>query len=76
MVLSEGPPTLFVTDDGTESSFRGTYVEVERPTRIVKTRLFEGWPDGSVVSADLPEANGATKLTMKLGAMFCVDVRH
>jgi uncharacterized protein YndB with AHSA1/START domain len=44
---------VFVTEDGTECSFRGTYLEIERPTRIVDTWLFEGlaaepsWvPDG------------------------------
>jgi uncharacterized protein YndB with AHSA1/START domain len=36
---------VFVTDDGTECSFRGTYLEVEPPTRVVETWLFEGWPD-------------------------------
>ena len=36
---------VFVTDDGTECSFRGTYLEVEPPTRTVETWLFEGWPD-------------------------------
>jgi uncharacterized protein YndB with AHSA1/START domain len=34
-----------VTPDGTECSFRGTYLEVEAPTRTVATWLFEGWPD-------------------------------
>src|SRR6185437_13032369 len=28
---------VFVTGDGTECSFRGTYLEVERPTRIADT---------------------------------------
>ena len=58
---------VFVTDDGTECSFRGTYLEIERPTRTVETWLFEGWPDAEAVeSVDLQEANGVTKLTMKL----------
>jgi uncharacterized protein YndB with AHSA1/START domain len=35
---------VFVTDDGTECSFRGTFLEVERPTRTVQTWLFDGWP--------------------------------
>jgi uncharacterized protein YndB with AHSA1/START domain len=35
---------VFVTEDGTECSFRGTYLEIERPSRIVETWLFEGWP--------------------------------
>ena len=58
---------VFVTEDGTECSFRGTYLEVEPPTRTVQTWLFEGWPDANAVeSVDLHEADGVTKLTMKL----------
>jgi uncharacterized protein YndB with AHSA1/START domain len=58
---------VFVTEDGTECSFRGTYLEVEAPTRIVETWLFEGWPDADAVeSVDLHEAHGVTTLTMKL----------
>ena len=58
---------VFVTEDGTECSFRGTYLEVEPPTRTVATWLFEGWPDADAVeSVDLQETDGVTKLTMKL----------
>jgi uncharacterized protein YndB with AHSA1/START domain len=58
---------VFVTEDGTECSFRGTYLQVEPPTRIVETWLFEGWPDADAVeSVDLHEAHGVTTLTMKL----------
>ena len=58
---------VMVTDDGTECSFRGTYLEVEPPTRTVQTRLFEGWPDAHAVeSTDLHETDGRTKLTNKL----------
>ncbi len=58
---------VFVTDDGTECSFRGTYSEVEPPTRTVATWLFEGWPDADAVeSVDLHEAHGVTTLTMRL----------
>ena len=58
---------VFVTDDGTEMVFRGTYLEVEPPTRIVETWLFEGWPDADAVeSVDLREAHGVTKMTTKL----------
>ena len=58
---------VFVTDDGTECSFRGTYLEVEPPTRTVETWLFEGWPDADAVeSMDLHETDGVTKLTNKL----------
>ena len=53
--------------DGTECSFRGTYLEIEPPTRIVETWLFEGWPDVEAVeTVDLNETDGVTKLTHKL----------
>ena len=58
---------VMVTDDGTECSFRGTYLEVDPPTRTVETWLFDGWPDAEAVeSMDLREANGVTTLTWKL----------
>ncbi len=58
---------VFVTGDGTECSFRGTYLEVEPPTRTVETWLFEGWPDAHAVeSMDLHETDGVTKLTNRL----------
>ena len=58
---------VFVTDDGIECSFRGTYLEVEPPTRTVETWLFDGWPDAEAVETmDLQEANGVTKLTYRL----------
>ena len=57
----------FVTEDGTECSFRGTYSEVEPPTRTVATWLFERWPDAHAVeTVELHEAEGVTTLTMKL----------
>jgi uncharacterized protein YndB with AHSA1/START domain len=59
--------TVFVTPDGTECSFRGTYLEIERPTRVVNTWLFEGWPDAwAEETAVLSEVNGVTKLTTTL----------
>ena len=58
---------VFVTEDGTECSFRGTYLEIEAPTRIVATWLFEGWPDADAVeTVELLETEGVTKLTMTL----------
>lgn len=58
---------VFVTGDGRECSFRGTYLEIERPTRIVDTWLFDGWPDADAVeSVDLHEAHGVTTLRTKL----------
>lgn len=58
---------VFVTDDGTECSFRGTYLEVEPPTRTVETWRFEGWPDAEAVETmDLHEVDGVTTLTHRL----------
>jgi uncharacterized protein YndB with AHSA1/START domain len=58
---------VFVTGEGREMSFRGTYSEVERPTRTVATWLFEGWPDADAVeSVDLHETDGVTTITMLL----------
>src|SRR4029453_18255318 len=58
---------VFVTEDGTECSFRGTYLEVEPPTRTVATWLLEGWPDADAVeSVDLHETDGVTTLTMTM----------
>jgi len=58
---------VFLTKDGMEMSFGGTYLEVEPPTRTVETWLFEGRPGGDAVeSQDLHEARGVTTLTVKL----------
>ena len=58
---------VFVTDDGTECSFRGTYLEVEPPTRTVETWLYDGWPDAEAVeTVELREADGVTKITHTL----------
>jgi uncharacterized protein YndB with AHSA1/START domain len=58
---------VFVTTDGTECSFRGTYLELERPTRIVDTWLFEGWPDAEAVeTVELSETAGVTTVKMNL----------
>ena len=58
---------VFVTEDGTECSFRGTYLEVEPPSRTVETWLFEGWPDAEAVeTVELHETDGVTKMTLRL----------
>jgi uncharacterized protein YndB with AHSA1/START domain len=58
---------VFVTDEGREMSFRGTYLEVEPPSRTVQTWKFEGWPDAEAVEAmDLQETDGVTKMTWSL----------
>jgi len=58
---------VMVTKDGTECSFRGTYLEVEPPTRTVETWVFEGWPGVEAVETmELQEANGVTQLTYRM----------
>ncbi|MGH9171965.1 MAG: SRPBCC domain-containing protein [Acidimicrobiales bacterium] len=58
---------VFVTPEGKECSFRGIYMEVEPPARIVQTWLFEGWPDAEAVETDtLTETDGVTKLAVTM----------
>ena len=58
---------VFVTDSGTECSFRGTYLEVEPPSRTVETWVFEGRPHlDAVETMELREADGVTTLTTRL----------
>ena len=58
---------VFVTENGTDCSFRGTYLEIEPPTRTVATWLFEGWPDAHAVdTVELHETDGVTTLTSTL----------
>jgi uncharacterized protein YndB with AHSA1/START domain len=58
---------VFVTGEGTECSFRGTYLEIDRPTRIVDTWLFGGWPDAEAVeTVALHETDGVTTARMPL----------
>lgn len=58
---------VMVTDDGIECSFRGTFLEVEPPTRTVQTWHFEGWPDTEAVETmDLHEVDGVTRLNYNM----------
>jgi uncharacterized protein YndB with AHSA1/START domain len=58
---------VFVTDDGIECSFRGTYLEIAPPNRTVETWLFEGRPHAeSVETVELREADGVTTMTTRL----------
>ena len=53
--------------DGRECSFRGTFLEIERPTRLVATWLFEGWPnDDAVETTTFVEVDGVTTITNTL----------
>jgi uncharacterized protein YndB with AHSA1/START domain len=58
---------VFVTPEGKECSFRGTYLAIEPPARIVATWLFGGWPDAEAVETDtLEETDGVTRLTVRM----------
>jgi uncharacterized protein YndB with AHSA1/START domain len=58
---------VFVTNDGRQCSFRGTFLQIEAPTRTVQTWLFDGWPDAHAVeSMVLHETHGVTKVTYSL----------
>jgi uncharacterized protein YndB with AHSA1/START domain len=58
---------VFVTKEGIECSFRGTFMEIERPTRIVDTWNFEGWPNAEAVeTVELSEVEGVTTLKNNL----------
>ncbi|HTP24445.1 MAG TPA: SRPBCC domain-containing protein [Anaeromyxobacteraceae bacterium] len=47
-----------------ECSFRGTFMEIEPPTRIVNTWVFEGRPEAEAVETiSLSEENGVTTMT-------------
>jgi uncharacterized protein YndB with AHSA1/START domain len=53
-----------VAEDGTECSFRGSYLEIEPPTRTVATWLFEGWPDAHAVEERLLDKRGLGQTSM------------
>ena len=51
------------TEDGTEMSFHGTYLEIDAPTRTVATWQFDGWPGVvAVETLELRESGGGTTL--------------
>lgn len=58
---------VFVTPDGTECSFRGTYLVIDPPSRLVNSWLFEGWPDAwATETHELSEVDGVTTWTMNV----------
>ena len=47
-----------------EAAFRGEYLEITPPSRVVFTEIFEDFPDTvSVVTSELTEEDGKTRLT-------------
>lgn len=62
-----GYRSSFLTGDGQVFTIRGTYLEVEPPTRTRQTWLFEMWPEaGAVETMELHEVDGVTTLTWTL----------
>lgn len=58
---------VMVTKEGVECSFRGTFSEIEPPTRTVQTWRFDGWPDVQAVETmEFSETDGVTTLTYTL----------
>lgn len=58
----------FVMDgDVATCSFRGTYLEIERPVRLVGTWVFDGRPDADALeTVELHEEDGVTTMTDRL----------
>lgn len=58
---------VFVTPDGIECSFRGTFLEFTPPDRTVQTWHFDGWPDVEAVeSFHLEDIGAATRMQYTL----------
>jgi len=54
------------TPEGVEAAFRGEYLEIRRPERVVSTFEFEGMPGhGSIETLTLDEIDGQTRLTVR-----------
>jgi uncharacterized protein YndB with AHSA1/START domain len=50
--------------NGYECVFRGTFLELEPPKRLVATWRFEGWPDDEAIETmTLSEVDGVTTMT-------------
>ena len=51
---------------GFEVGFSGKFLEIQAPTRVVQTEIFDPFPDlGSLVTAELVERAGMTTLTSR-----------
>lgn len=58
---------VMVTKEGVECSFRGTYLEVQKPQKTVATWKFDGWPDTEAIESVEPnETDSGTELTWSL----------
>jgi uncharacterized protein YndB with AHSA1/START domain len=51
---------------GFEVGFSGSFLEIEAPTKVVQTEIFDPFPDAvSTVTMQLREAGGDTTLTVR-----------
>ena len=51
--------------DGTEHGWHGTYLEIDRPWRLVSTEVYEGYPDGEARNTmTLTERDGTTVMAV------------
>jgi len=58
---------FIMDEDVMTCSFRGTYLEIERPVRTVATWVFEGRPEADAVErVELHETDGVTTMTTRL----------
>lgn len=59
--------TFLAPDDGRAMTFHGEFLEVDPPTHIVDTWLYDGWPDvRAVETVDLSETDGVTTVKWNL----------
>ncbi len=57
----------FVTPEGQAMTFHGEFLEVQPPTHIVDTWMYDGWPDVKAVeTVDLSEADGVTMVQWRM----------
>jgi uncharacterized protein YndB with AHSA1/START domain len=55
--------TFLAPDDGRDMTFHGEFLEVQAPTHLVDTWLYDGWPDVKAVETiDLSESDGVTTI--------------
>ena len=53
--------------NGTEYAWHGTYQDIDAPTRLVSSEVFEGFPDGEALNTlTLTEHDGVTTLTVNV----------
>jgi uncharacterized protein YndB with AHSA1/START domain len=57
---------VMTTNAGFEVAFRGEYREIDRPRRLVRTEVFEAFPDAEAVGTlTFAESDGVTTLTIR-----------